>query len=195
MEKRDKRQKIRTVLILEVLLFFSGLLIYSQFVFGDRFLAFGTFADVGSDTVQQYLMHYHSVVNHIRDGNVSFWDFNNGFGVNMFQMNLFDPTLILLYLIGLIRGSNHIWGALVYVQILRILMAGLASYLFLPSLNSPRGASSLRPISTASTAFSWSGDSITSSVSLRCICRCCFCLPRGLLGENVFGSACRSSSF
>ena len=93
MEKRDKRQKIRTVLILEVLLFFSGLLIYSQFVFGDRFLAFGTFADVGSDTVQQYLMHYHSVVNHIRDGNVSFWDFNNGFGVNMFQMNLFDPTL------------------------------------------------------------------------------------------------------
>ena len=33
MEKRDKRQKIRTVLILEVLLFFSGLLIYSQFVF------------------------------------------------------------------------------------------------------------------------------------------------------------------
>ena len=64
MEKRNKRQKIRTVLILEVLLFFSGLLIYSQFVFGDRFLAFGTFADVGSDTVQQYLMHYHSVVNH-----------------------------------------------------------------------------------------------------------------------------------
>ena len=131
MEKRDKRQKIRTVLILEVLLFFSGLLIYSQFVFGDRFLAFGTFADVGSDTVQQYLMHYHSVVNHIRDGNVSFWDFNNGFGVNVFQMNLFDPTLILLYLIGLVRGANHIWGALVYVQILRILMAGLAGYLFL----------------------------------------------------------------
>lgn len=131
MEKRDKRQKIRTVLILEVLLFFSGLLIYSQFVFGDRFLAFGTFADVGSDTVQQYLMHYHSVVNHIRDGNVSFWDFNNGFGVNVFQMNLFDPTLILLYLIGLVRGTNHIWGALVYVQILRILMAGLAGYLFL----------------------------------------------------------------
>ena len=131
MEKRDKRQKIRTVLILEVLLFFSGLLIYSLFVFGDRFLAFGTFADVGSDTVQQYLMHYHSVVNHIRDGNVSFWDFNNGFGVNVFQMNLFDPTLILLYLIGLVRGANHIWGALVYVQILRILMAGLAGYLFL----------------------------------------------------------------
>ena len=81
MEKRDKRQKIRTVLILEVLLFFSGLLIYSQFVFGDRFLAFGTFADVGSDTVQQYLMHYHSVVNHkmcIRDRCYVFstWVFN-----------------------------------------------------------------------------------------------------------------------
>ena len=30
MEKRNKRQKIRTVLILEVLLFFSGLLIYSM---------------------------------------------------------------------------------------------------------------------------------------------------------------------
>ena len=67
---------MRTVLILEVLLFFSGSSgLQPDYVFGNRFLAFGTFADVGSDTVQQYLMHYHSVVNHIRDGNVSFWDF------------------------------------------------------------------------------------------------------------------------
>ena len=131
MEKKDHVQQMRTVLILEVLLFFSGFLVYWDYVFGNHFLAFGTFADVGSDTVQQYLMHYHSVVNHIRNGNVSFWDFNNGFGINVFQMNLFDPTLILLYLIGLIRGANHIWGALVYVQILRILLAGLAGYLFL----------------------------------------------------------------
>ncbi|MEF2852217.1 MAG: hypothetical protein U0N86_07285, partial [Lachnospiraceae bacterium] len=92
MEKKDHVQQMRTVLILEVLLFFSGFLVYWDYVFGNHFLAFGTFADVGSDTVQQYLMHYHSVVNHIRNGNVSFWDFNNGFGINVFQMNLFDPT-------------------------------------------------------------------------------------------------------
>ena len=52
MEKKDHVQQMRTVLILEVLLFFSGFLVYWDYVFGNHFLAFGTFADVGSDTVQ-----------------------------------------------------------------------------------------------------------------------------------------------
>ena len=36
------------------------------------------FNDIGSDTWQQYIMNYTSIVNHLRDGSFSLWDFNNG---------------------------------------------------------------------------------------------------------------------
>ena len=40
MEKKDHVQQMRTVLILEVLLFFSGLLIYWDYVFGNHFQSY-----------------------------------------------------------------------------------------------------------------------------------------------------------
>ena len=56
--------------------------------------------------MQQYVMHYQTIINHVRDGNLSFWDFNNGFGTNLFQLNLFDPTLDLLYLTGILTERS-----------------------------------------------------------------------------------------
>src|SRR5699024_11686503 len=50
----------------------------------------------------------------------SLWDFNNGFGINMFSLNLFDPFLMLLYLFGVLFGAERIYGILVFLQILRI---------------------------------------------------------------------------
>ena len=45
------------------------------------------FNDIGSDTWQQYIMNYTSIVNHLRDGSFSLWDFNNGLGINQFNFN------------------------------------------------------------------------------------------------------------
>ncbi len=123
-----KSPKRRSLLVLTVLLLASSTVIYWEFLFGDSFLAF---TDVGSDTWQQYLMHYHTMVNHLKEGTFSFWDFNNGFGVNQFQLYLFDPSLMLLYAIGVLFGPEMMLEALVYVQILRILAAGAAAYFFL----------------------------------------------------------------
>ncbi len=62
-------------------------------------------------------MHYHTIVNHIRRGAFSWWDFTNGFGTNLFHLNLFDPSLILLYLLGVITGPEHMVYYLVWIQL------------------------------------------------------------------------------
>ena len=89
--------------LLGILLLISAVFIYHRFLFGDELWVFID-PDIGSDTFQQYLPHYHTVVNHIREGTFAFWDFNHGFGTNVFNLNLFDPTLILIYALGVVFG-------------------------------------------------------------------------------------------
>lgn len=118
----------RSMAVLSGLLLLSCLFIFGSFLFGGELLAF---TDIGSDTYDQYLMHYQTIITHLREGSFSLWDFNNGFGINMFSLNLFDPFLMLLYLFGVLFGAERIYGILVFLQILRILLAGLAIYGFL----------------------------------------------------------------
>ncbi len=75
------------------------------------------FSDVGGDTLEQYTMHYATIVN-LREGNFSLWDFNNGFGTSMFNLNLFDPSLMVLYALGVILGPAHMLFFLVWYSIL-----------------------------------------------------------------------------
>lgn len=118
----------RPLCILAILLLASGLLIYWKYIFGNQLFVFN---DIGSDTMQQYVMHYQTIINHVKDGNFSFWDFNNGFGTNMFQLNLFDPTLDILYLLGILTGTEHLLYYLIYLHLFRIVMAGIGCYMFL----------------------------------------------------------------
>ena len=89
------------------------------------------FDDVGGDTWQQYTMYYADIVNHLRDGNFSFWDFTNGIGTNLFTMLQADLSLILICLIGVVLGPAHMLYYLVVLQILKIMAAGWIFYWFL----------------------------------------------------------------
>lgn len=115
-------------IILLMMLLISSFLIYYQYIFGTSIFLFN---DVGADTQQQYIMQYNTIVNHIRNGNFSLWDFSNGFGTSMFQLNLFDPSLILLYLAGVVFGPSVMPNLLIYLHISKILLAGLMCYQFL----------------------------------------------------------------
>lgn len=126
--KKKSAVNRRSLCILALVLLASGLLVYWKYVFGNQLFVFN---DIGSDTMQQYVMHYQTIINHVRDGNISFWDFNNGFGTNLFQLNLFDPTLDLLYLTGILTGTEHLLYYLVYLQIFRMILAGVFCYIFL----------------------------------------------------------------
>lgn len=126
--KKSLSKESKTKLLLLAALFFSCLIIFRDYLFGDQVMVYN---DVGGDTWQQYTMYYASIVNHLRAGNFSLWDFNNGIGINLFSICQIDPSLILLYLIGVVLGPAHMLYYLVVLQILKILAAGLVFYLFL----------------------------------------------------------------
>jgi len=118
----------RNLIILWCATLISCLIIFHRFIFGSEF---PIFKDVGSDTLQQYLAHYNTIINHLRNGNLSLWDFNNGFGTSMFSLNLFHPFLWLIYLAGTILGPMRVPMLLVYFQIGQILLAVTAAYFYL----------------------------------------------------------------
>ncbi len=107
--------------LLFLLMAFSSLIMFQDYLLGDQLMIFN---DIGSDTWQQYIMNYTAIVNDIRDGSFSLWDFSNGLGVNLFNFNLFDPFLILLYGLGVILGSAHMLMYLSVIQIIKMLTAG-----------------------------------------------------------------------
>lgn len=119
---------VRALCFLFLLLSASCSFIFRDYLYGNDLMIFN---DIGSDTWQQYIMNYTSIVNHLRDGRFSLWDFNNGLGINQFNFNLFDPFLMLLYGVGVVLGPAHMLLYINVIQILKIMVAAFAFYWFL----------------------------------------------------------------
>lgn len=119
---------VRALCFLFLLLSASCSFIFRDYLYGNDLMIFN---DIGSDTWQQYIMNYTSIVNHLRDGSFSLWDFNNGLGINQFNFNLFDPFLMLLYGGGVVLGPAHMLLYINVIQILKIMVAAFAFYWFL----------------------------------------------------------------
>lgn len=119
---------VRALCFLFLLLSASCSFIFRDYLYGNDLMIFN---DIGSDTWQQYIMNYTSIVNHLRDGSFSLWDFNNGLGINQFNFNLFDPFLMLLYGVGVVLGPAHMFLYINVIQILKIMVAAFAFYWFL----------------------------------------------------------------
>lgn len=119
---------VRALCFLFLLLSASCSFIFRDYLYGNDLMIFN---DIGSDTWQQYIMNYTSIVNHLQDGSFSLWDFNNGLGINQFNFNLFDPFLMLLYGVGVVLGPAHMLLYINVIQILKIMVAAFAFYWFL----------------------------------------------------------------
>lgn len=119
---------VRALCFLFLLLSASCSFIFRDYLYRNDLMIFN---DIGSDTWQQYIMNYTSIVNHLRDGSFSLWDFNNGLGINQFNFNLFDPFLMLLYGVGVVLGPAHMLLYINVIQILKIMVAAFAFYWFL----------------------------------------------------------------
>lgn len=124
--QNPKERKAQYFLAIALLL--GSFWVLGQYLFGNRLLVF---SDIGSDTLQQYIQQYATVVRHLREGNLTLWDFYNGLGTNMLSMNLFDPSLMLVYLFGVLFGTEKMLYFLSWVQVLRILLAGMVFYRYL----------------------------------------------------------------
>ena len=121
-------ENTKALFVLWLLVFVSCLIIFRAFIFGDEL---AVFKDVGSDTLQQYLMQYDSIIHALRDGNLSLWDFTNGFGTSMYALNLFHPLLFLLYLAGAVLGPVRLPALMVFFEIGQIFLAATALFFYL----------------------------------------------------------------
>ena len=123
-----KRYHAKSAGILLLLLAAACVFIFHTYLFGNETLVF---SDIGSDTKEQYIMWYNGIANSIRSGSFSLWDFRNGLGVNQYNLNLTGPFLIWVYLFGALFGPSKIAKIMVFVQIAKVLLAGLFAYLML----------------------------------------------------------------
>lgn len=118
----------RALLLLWGVTLATCLIVFHRFLFGDEFFVF---SDVGSDTLQQYLMQYNSIINALRDKSLSLWDFTNGLGTSLYALNLFHPLLFLLYLAGAVVGPMRVPYLMVYLEIGQIFLAVTVFYFYL----------------------------------------------------------------
>ena len=131
MEQRKEKflqVNIWMILVLAGAVIATCLVVLHEYVFGGRVMAF---FDVGSDTIQQYVPQYSSIVNMLRNGTFALWNSSEGFGINMFLLNMTNPALMVIYALGYFFGTEQMTYFLVYVYIGEILLAGISCYLFL----------------------------------------------------------------
>ncbi|WP_367925049.1 YfhO family protein [uncultured Ruthenibacterium sp.] len=132
---RMTRQK--EYLLLLFLLLGTCMVLYVPFWTGDYYYAF---LDANNDTFQSYLPVYQMIVHKLRLGDFSLMDMTSGMGANILsmQMVIFDPFAIVLYAVGMLLGADTVPAALIWVQILKVICAGLACHLFLSCFQLPR---------------------------------------------------------
>ena len=120
--------RFKTALVLSAAVLITCLIVFNEFIFGNRVFAF---YDIGSDTSQQYLPQILTVVRKLRGGDISLWDAENGFGVNMNMLTITNPFFAVIYLTGVIFGEKAVFTSMIWLYVAEIISAGLAGYLFL----------------------------------------------------------------
>ena len=120
--------RFKTALVLSAAVLITCLIVFNEYIFGDRILAF---YDIGSDTSQQYLPQILTVVRKLHEGDITLWDATNGFGVNMNMLTITNPFFAVIYLVGALLGEKAVFGAMIWLYVAEIVAAGLAAYLFM----------------------------------------------------------------
>ncbi|WP_058270215.1 YfhO family protein [Olsenella massiliensis] len=93
--------------------------VYGRFLVGARLFAY---YDVGSDTSEQYVPYYLSLLRSIRDGSLGLWNADYGLGTSFmsYQSWTLDPFNLVLIPLCLAFGDGLLGGALAIVQALKV---------------------------------------------------------------------------
>jgi hypothetical protein len=80
-----------------------------------------------SDTINFYLPNWINVSEHFREFGIPTWSFKQGMGQDVFGLSLADPFNWIYYLLG----KDKIASAIIYVELLKLLLTGVFFYGFL----------------------------------------------------------------
>lgn len=134
MKIKEKMDEKKLIILLGVALVFSCLIVFFEFIFGDNIFMF---RDVGSDTYEQYYPYYVILVSRIKSGNFGIWNTQHALGTSILNnlSQTFDPFGGIIVIIGCIGGTGAIKYGLVFVQIIKIIVAAYLCRYFLKIFN------------------------------------------------------------
>ena len=114
----------KAIFIVSALLAALLFILFGQYIFGDYLFLFN---DIGGDTIRFNWPVYFHYSQYLRHEGIPTWTFSQGLGQNVFPAYLGDVCSWLLYVVK----PDQIPAILVYVQVLKIFLAGLFFFLFL----------------------------------------------------------------
>ena len=117
------RRRVPALLLLSLLGLLSLAVYWDFLIFNHLFL----YKDIGSDTLNGFYPNYVHLADYLRTDGWPAWSFSQGMGQNIFPQSIGDPFALLLVLMG----AKHLAYGLVYVQVCKILLAGILFYLYL----------------------------------------------------------------
>ena len=87
----------------------------------------------GGDEPEAYIPLYFYYIKKIAAGEISPWTFNNGLGTSTLSVSgyIFNPFILIVYIVGVLFGVSTINDMLLVVQIINILVCGLLCYKYL----------------------------------------------------------------
>ena len=124
-ESHERRTPLEVVLLI-LFCTFGLVVIYGNFYRETLYFAYAT-GDAASDTVEQYIPFYVNLVDHVRDGSVSLWNWEYELGTNIpsYQSWFYDPFNIIVVGLTLLLGNQHLSLALVVSQSAKIMLSAL----------------------------------------------------------------------
>ena len=142
----------QTYLLLGSLFGLMLLIIFFDFIMGDRYYLF---KDIGSDTVNFNYPNYVFISKYLHTDGFPKWSFSQGMGQNILPVSLADPLYLLLYFMG----SAHLAYGIILTELIKITLGGLFFFQFLKLMKLSRTATIIGALLYAFSGFMIAGGS------------------------------------
>jgi len=125
--KNSSGNKSQAMMLLAIMALLSLVVYWDFLTFTNLFL----YKDIGSDTLNVFYPGYVHLADYLRSDGWPAWSFSRGMGQSVFPGGIAEPFNLFLFLLG----SEHLAYGLAYVQVCKILLAGILFYLYLRLLS------------------------------------------------------------
>jgi len=127
------------IITLSIILTIISIIVYWKFLTFNSFYVFAN-PDIASDTYNAFLPFMTNAASYLRTDGIPKWSFNIGLGQDIFfDFNIFNPFNWL----PLYAGGEYLPYVLGYLQVLKIIIAGIIFYIYLRTMDVSKYASVL----------------------------------------------------
>ncbi len=122
--------KTRRIFFLAAALICIGIVVFKDYLSFTKLYIFSD-TDIASDSYHQAYPFFVNISDYIRGEGIPFWSFYRGLGQNILSGKIINPFNIILYVLG----REYLPYGIVYVEFLKIVLAGIIFYYYLKTLS------------------------------------------------------------